>query len=113
MKLLTKSLVWVCAFLLLVVALAICSTARRVILTAKADLTVDSYPNPDATRYPPIATLAPGEKVAVIGCDDLKSYMAVHIQLTDGREGYVIDPKYQLNFYAVWTDIPSPISLSC
>jgi hypothetical protein len=113
MKRVVFKFLWIVTALLVVSLGAICVLGSRVTLTAVNELTVDSYPIPDPQNFPPRGKLKAGQKLKVIGCDELKSYTAIHVQLDGGVEGYVIDGKYSLEFSPVWKSAGSPISFSC
>ena len=84
---------------------------HRFVLVAKGDVGVDSYPVPGPT---PIARMHAGERAVVLGCDDLKSYPAVHVRLANGAEGYVVEGTYELVAAPLWDrSIGSPVTFSC
>lgn len=84
---------------------------HRVVLVAKGDVPVDSYPVPGPA---PVVRLTAGQRVNVLGCDDLKSYPAIHVRMHDGTEGYVIDGAYELDSAPIWSrSNDSPVSFFC
>lgn len=84
---------------------------HRFVLVAKGDVAVDSYPVPGST---PIAHMRPGERAIVLSCDDLKSYPAVHVRLTNGIEGYVVEEGYELIAAPIWNlSMGSPVNFFC
>lgn len=97
---------------LAVVAAVIAGLAgHRFVLVAAGDVGVDSYPAPGPT---PIARMHAGERATVLGCDDLKSYPAVHVRLANGTEGYVIEGRYELVAASVWDrSSGSPVVFFC
>ncbi|TFY96356.1 hypothetical protein [Ramlibacter humi] len=83
---------------------------HRVILVAKGEVAIDNYPVPGPV---PIMRMIAGQRANVLGCDDLKSYPAIHVRLTDGTEGYVIDGAYELNSAPIWHFNGSPVTFFC
>ena len=85
--------------------------AERFVLLAKSDVAVDSYPVPGPA---PVAKMQAGERATVLGCDDLKSYPALHVRLKNGIEGYVIDGSYEFISVSIWdSSSGSPIVFFC
>lgn len=97
----------------IVAAVAGVATARRVVLIAQSEISVVGYPDPNRNDSSLQEKLTPGQPVAVLSCDQLKAYRAVHVRLDNGVEGYVIDGKYALKRYSPWSNTASPISFSC
>jgi hypothetical protein len=84
---------------------------HRVVLVAKGEVAVDSYPVPGPV---PVTRLTAGQRAIVLGCDDLKSYPAIHVRLPDGTEGYVIDGTYELDSVPIWSrSNDSPVTFFC
>ncbi len=84
---------------------------HRVVLVAKGEVAVDSYPVPGSV---PVKRLTAGQRASVLGCDDLKSYPAIHVRLGDGTEGYVIEGPYELDSAPIWSrSNGSPVTFFC
>lgn len=95
----------------LVAVVVVVVGGHRVVLVAKGEVAVDSYPVPGPV---PVQRMAAGQRANVLGCDDLKSYPAVHVRLPNGTEGYVIDGKYELDSAPIWSrSNGSPITFFC
>jgi hypothetical protein len=93
-----KTFLGVVALLVVAVAAIVTLSGSRVVLVARGEVYLDSYPLPKR----------------VVGCDDLKSYPAVHVRQADGSEGYVIEGTYSLMGSSVWSStVNSPISFFC
>ena len=107
-----RSLMLAAATLVALAAVVVVAIAgHRVVLVARGDVPIESYPVPGST---PILRLTAGQHANVIGCDDLKSYPAIHVRLPNGGEGYVIDGKYELDEAPIWSrPNGSPISFFC
>jgi hypothetical protein len=106
-----KLILWVTMLLLILSGVVLGLAGHRFVLVAKSNVAVDSYPIPGST---PIARMSLGERAIVLGCDDLKSYPAVHILLANGSEGYVIEEGYELIAAPIWnTSTGSPVSFFC
>jgi hypothetical protein len=101
------------ALAILVTAVTGVTTARRVVLIAQSEISVAGYPDPNRNNFPRQEKLTRGQQAKVLSCDQLKSYRAVHVRLDSGTEGYVIDGKYTLKRYSLWSNVASPISFSC
>ncbi|MGA2188816.1 MAG: hypothetical protein ABSH33_09800 [Steroidobacteraceae bacterium] len=98
-----------CVLALLCALIAAC-VAHRTLLVAQGEIVVDHYPVPDRNRFPAVARIANGERVPVLGCDELKSDRGVHIRLKNGEEGYVMQGKYYLERSSIWSKAASPIT---
>jgi hypothetical protein len=97
--------------LALVTAVIGAVAGHRFVLVARGDIAVDSYPVPGSA---PIERMRAGQRAIVLGCDDLKSYPAVHVRLANGAEGYVIEGAYELIASPIWDrSTPSPIVFFC
>ena len=97
--------------LTVLVAVIVSLVGHRFVLVATGDLSVDSYPVPAPG---PIAMMRAGERAAVLSCDDLKSYPAVHVRMESGLEGYVIDVHYELITASIWDrSSEGPIVFNC
>jgi hypothetical protein len=113
MKTFYTLLIWIFSIFIIIALLCGYISAKRGFLIAQENLIVDSYPIPDPTRFPSVGNLELGEKVRVLSCDDLKSYTAIHVQLKNGQEGYIIEGKFRLELFPFWSSIDSPVSFSC
>ena len=104
-----------------IISLVICvvaiyiSIASRYVLVADDEIFVDNYPDPrriDGNK--PLRKLHRGERASVLSCDDLKSYIGIHVRLPSGDEGYVIEGKYKLETSPWWNfSSSSPGLFSC
>ncbi len=65
-------------------------------LTANED--THAYESRDSFLYgkPPIATIAPGSKLEVVGCEYMKSYRALEVVTNDGNQVWVVKGKFDL-----------------
>jgi hypothetical protein len=57
----------------------------------------------DPKRYQAVGSLAQGEEVPVLGCVDLKHYIAYKVPLTNGKVGYVLVGRFELKRHSVWS----------
>jgi hypothetical protein len=106
-----KKLLGVLLLVVVLVAAIAGLAAQRLVLLAKSDVAVESYPVPGPD---PIAKMQVGERAAVLSCDDLKSYPALHVRLKDGTEGYAVDGSYELIAESIWdSSSESPIVFFC
>lgn len=113
MKILYRSVAWAVGVLAVIALLYGWVSAKRVFLVAQENLVVESYPIPDSTRFPKVGKIGAGEKIQVLSCDDLKHYIAIHVRLKDGQEGYVLGGKFTLESFPFWSSMDSPVSYSC
>jgi hypothetical protein len=60
-----------------------------------------------------VAVLSPGEAVAVVGCEDLRSFIAPEVVLSDGKTGYVIGGDLSLRREPPWSWAGKPTCLTC
>jgi len=106
-----KLVVWIAGGLAILLVLIGMQTAHRTVLIAQSEIAVDSYPVPDRKKFGFVGRLSEGQQVAVLSCDDLKSDRGVHVRLENGAEGYVLQGKYDLKRFPVWSRVDSPMSL--
>lgn len=106
-----KLLLGIVLSLAMVIAVITGIAGHRFVLVSMGDVDVDSYPTPGVA---PIARIHVGERATVLGCDDLKSYPAVHVRLANGTEGYVIKGRYELVAASSWDrSSGSPVVMFC
>jgi len=106
-----KLLLGVVLSLAVLAAVVVGLVGHRIVLVAGGEIGVDSYPAPGPA---PVARMEAGEHAAVLSCDDLKSYPAVHVRLANGTEGYVIEGRYELVAASIWDrSSGSPVVFFC
>lgn len=97
--------------LLAILALAggfVAGFGQRVELVAEEDLVVSDAP----IRGKPVGHIKRGERYAVTGCEDIKSYFLPIVRLGD-REAFVASPGFTLTVKPAWDLSGGPVSFSC
>ena len=102
--------------LALVIAFGVVSFSERITLVADAPIQVMDRAITDPQQTKAIGSIDQGEEVPVLGCEDLKHYIAPEIKLADGKAGYVLVGQFQLKRHSPWSLSPpkgAPLVFSC
>ena len=106
------------ALLIFVGALIIVATvmmAENITLVALEPLTVYKTPSGEAlqssTGFAEIITA--GSRMTVTSCVDVKHYVVPEVRLNDGRVGYVIEGKFNLERKSFAVSFGWPIVINC
>jgi hypothetical protein len=99
-----------------VVAFGVVSFAQRITLVALAPIEVVdlAVANPAQTRV--VGIISAGEEVAVLGCTDIKHYIAPQVRLLDGTRGFVLVGEFRLQRHSAWHlthQTGAPLVFSC
>jgi hypothetical protein len=99
-----------------VVAFGVVSFAQRITLVAQAPIEVVDRAVPDPAQTKVVGSISAGEEVAVLGCSDIKHYIAPQVRLLDGTRGVVLVGEFKLKRHSPWHLSPqtnAPLVFSC
>jgi hypothetical protein len=102
--------------LIAVMAFGIASFGQRITLEAQAPIAIVDRAVADSEQTKVVGTISAGEEVPVLGCSDIKHYIAPQVRLIDGTRGVVLVGEFKLKRHSAWhlsRQTNAPLVFSC